>query len=141
MKNFITALLPLAMLLQLSCTQVIYNNEQVLNRYKTKQDVARRFGISSEIKKSDTTESWLYKFDGHHPVNEHPNIQAENVTEFSKCKQYLVFDFDRQGKVTKWQYHDVNFEEKDAYTAGTVLTVAGITFVTAIAVLAYMWNH
>ncbi len=141
MKNFITALLPLAMFLHLSCTQVIYNNEQVLNRYKTKQDVAKRFGVSSEIKVNDTTEQWLYKFDGRHPVNEHHNTQAENVTEFSKYKEYLIFDFDKQGNVTKWQYHDVNFEERGKYTLGTVLTVVGATFFAASAVLGYLMTH
>lgn len=66
MKNLLAALL-ISIVSLCGCTHIIYTQEQVLDRYKTKKDVAERFGVPDQKKISDSTEAWLYIYDGHHP--------------------------------------------------------------------------
>ena len=141
MKKLINIMILLAILSVFSCTKVIYTNEQVLDRYKTKQEIAKKFGAPLEVVKSDTTEEWLYQYDRlspykHHSLIENPDRSTKNVEAFDKYKRYVVFYFDKQGKLTKWKCEGVNFSEKKPDTLGTVILVGIGVGVIVLSVIA-----
>jgi hypothetical protein len=80
MKNLITGMVLLSILSLFSCTKTIYTHQQVLDRYKTKQDVSKTFGIPTEKKTSDNAEQWLYKFEKDDSFREH--IQHPNSDRY-----------------------------------------------------------
>lgn len=133
MKNLTTALALSGILLLLSCTKTVYTHEQVLDSYKTKQDVARKFGRPTEKKTTNITEQWLYKYAGHTAADRISNEKVAYVTEFGKYDRYLIFSFNNQGNVTGWDCEGVNFAYKKPNITGTALLVAGvIVFIIAL---------
>ena len=145
MKNLITGIAILSMLSLFSCTKVIYTHEQVLNQYMAKPDVLKRFGIPTEKLTKDSTEEWLYRYDGYntitqHSVEEYHNTQTVSVTEFNRYKRYLIFTFDLKGNVIRndFQGVDLTVKKKDP-----VATIALITAGAAIVLgsTLYVSNH
>lgn len=133
MKNLTTALALSGILLLLSCTKTVYTHEQVLDSYKTKQEVARKFGRPTEKQTTDSAEQWLYKYDGHTPADKVSNVRVAYVTELGKYDRYLIFSFDNQGNVTRWNCAGVSFAYKKPNITGTALLVAGaIVFILAL---------
>ena len=133
MRNLITALLLLGIISLLSCTKTVYTHEQVLDGYKTKQDVARKFGQPTEKQTKGSTQRWLYKYEGHTPADKVNNGKVVYVAELSKYDRYLIFSFDNQGNVTGWNCEGVNFAYKRQNITGTALLVAGVmVFIIAL---------
>jgi hypothetical protein len=133
MKNLTTALALSGILLLLSCTKTVYTHEQVLDSYKTKQDVARKFGRPKEKQTTDNAERWLYKYEGHSPADRISNEKVAYVTELGKYDRYLIFSFNNQGNVTGWNCAGVSFAYKKPNITGTALLVAGvIVFIVAL---------
>jgi hypothetical protein len=129
MKNLITGLAVLTMLSLFSCTKVLYTHEQVVDRYKTKQDVSKTFGIPTEKKTGDNVEQWLYKFEKddsfkEHAVKEYHNTQTATVTDFNKFNKYLIFTFDLQGNVTRCDYSGVDLTVKTKDKEATIVIIA-----------------
>ncbi len=81
------------MLSLLSCTKVIYTQKQVLDGYKTKQDVIEKFGTPTEKRTGDTTEEWLYSYDGHDADIEH-RAATVNIANFNLHKRFVIFNMD-----------------------------------------------
>lgn len=140
MKNLIPAFMFLSMLLFFSCTTMLYTHEQVIERYKTKQDVTKRFGAPTEKKTSDTTEEWLYAFEKKNSITDHsvtqlPNITTANVTAFSPHKRYLTFTFDKQGNVTRTDYQGVDLTEKKKSPGKTIALVLGAAALVVVLVV------
>jgi len=142
MKNLITGLALLSMLSLLSCTKTIYTHEQVIDRYKTKQDVTKTFGIPTEKRMEDNYEEWLYRYDKYdsfteHSVKEYHNTQTTIVTDFNKYNRYLKFTFDLQGNVTRCDYTGVDFTVKGKDKGATIaLVISGTALVVGIVLLA-----
>ncbi|MDB5145670.1 MAG: hypothetical protein JWQ66_4383 [Mucilaginibacter sp.] len=129
MKNLITGMVLLSILSLFSCTKTIYTHQQVLDRYKTKQDVSKTFGIPTEKKTSDNAEQWLYKFEKddsfrEHTVKEYHNTQTATVTDFNKYNRYLIFTFDLQGNVTRCDYSGVDLTVKAKDKEATIVIIA-----------------
>jgi hypothetical protein len=125
MKNLIKGLVLLSMLSLFSCAKTIYTHDQFLDRYKTKQAVAAKFGVPTEKIMSDTTDEWLYRYDGRKAVDEYHNAKAASVAGFSIYKKYLIFSFDKQGNVITWNSQGVNLAEKKKNVVGTIFLIAG----------------
>lgn|ERR1700743_1900068 len=142
MKNLITGLAFLTMLSLCSCTKVLYTHEQVVDRYKTKQDVSKTFGVPTEKKMSGNTEQWLYKFEKddssrEHVAKEYHNTQTVTVTDFNKYDKYLVFTFDLQGNVTRCDYSGVDLTVKTKDKEATIVLIAlGAVLLTGLVVIA-----
>ena len=136
MKNLITGLALLGMLSVLSCTKIIYTHEQVLARYKTKSDVANALGTPTEKNVSDSTEAWLYKYEGHKITSEFKNANTVTVASFNQYKKYVIFSFDKQGNVTRCDYHGVDLTERKFSTGKTIALVSAGVVVLALIVLA-----
>ena len=141
MKNLITPLLLLGMLSLFSCTQVIYSHEQVMDRYKTKQNIAKVFGLPTEKITRDTSEKWLYKYSGSHSRDEYRNVSTLDVPEFGKYKRYVVFNFDKQGNVASWEYQGVNFAERGEDSAATVLAALFGGFLLFASILGVLYSR
>jgi len=129
MKNFIKIIMIFSMVSLLGCTKTLYTHDEVLGRYKTRDDVQKTFGVPTEKQLSDTSERWLYQFDRHdalnrHSVELHHNIQTTTVNEFNKYDRYLLFSFDRTGNVIRCDYTGVDLTVKKKDTGGTIALAA-----------------
>jgi len=119
----------LCALLQLGCTKVVYTHEQVVDLYKTKQDLIKAFKMPTEKKTNDSTEEWLYRYDRNtsltdHSIAEFPNVVTTNVTEFSKFKRYIIFTIDKRGNVIMCYYKGVDLAVRKKNTGGTIALIA-----------------
>ena len=123
MATVFKLLLIFSLLSVFSCTRVLYTHEQVLDRYKTRNDVQKAFDIPTERLANDTSEQWLYQYDKR--VKPHHNIQTATVTNFGKYNRYLLFSFDRSGNVVQWYYDGVDLTVRKSNPLGTVGLVAG----------------
>ena len=140
MKRLIKVIAALGVILLFCCKSVLYTNEQVIDRYKTKQEVTKRFGMPTEKKTGDTTEQWLYAYEQSNSVSQpgakHSNIQTAIVTEFNRPRHFLLFTFDKGGNVTRADFNKVNLEEKridGGKTAFAVLIGLGVGLVLFLA--------
>jgi hypothetical protein len=127
MKNLSKALALLIAFSLFSCTKVIYTQKQVLDRYKTKQDVVKAFGEPTEKKTGEGNEEWLYEYKsgGHHPV-EYPNAKAAEVTQFTGYKKYVIFTFDPQGNVLTSKCEGIDLTQRKNAPVKTAALVVGI---------------
>ena len=138
MKNLIKGLAFLTMLSLFSCTKVIYTQKQVLDSYKAKQDVIKKFGTPTEKRTVDSTEEWLYSYDGHDAGIEHRSVPV-NVANFNLHKRFVIFNMDMRGNVLTWQCEGVNFAKRKAQPGKTIALAAG--GVTVIIILATIAMH
>jgi hypothetical protein len=132
MEKFIKGIMILGMVSLFGCTRVIYTQDEVLGRYKTRNDVQNAFGIPSEKRLSDTSERWLYQFDRHdsfnkHLVELHHNTQTAIVNDFSTFDRYLLFSFDKGGNVVRCDYTGVDLTVKKKDTGATIGLVVACT--------------
>lgn len=125
MKNLTKGLALLSMLSLFSCTKTIYTHEQVLNGYKTKQQVTQKFGVPTEKILSDTTDEWLYRYDGRKPADEYHNANTASVPGFGNYTRFLIFSFDKQGNVIQRNSQGVNLAEKKKNVVGTIFLIVG----------------
>jgi hypothetical protein len=146
MEKLIKTIMIVCMISLFGCTKVLYTQDEVLGRYKTRNDVQKTFGMPTEKKISDTTERWLYRYDVHdsfnkHSVQLHQNAQTVTVNELSKYDRYLLFSFDRNGNMVRCDYTgvDLTVKKKDtgatiglvvACTAAALLVVVGLSHIT-----------
>ncbi|MBS1523415.1 MAG: hypothetical protein JST50_20610 [Bacteroidetes bacterium] len=132
MEKLIKGIMILCMVSLFGCTRVLYTQDEVLGRYKTRNDVQKTFGIPTEKQVSDTSERWLYRYDRHnsfsdHSVELHHNIQTVTVNDFSKYDRYLLFSFDRNCNVVRCDYTGVDLTVKKQDTGATIGLVVGCT--------------
>ncbi len=148
MKNLINVLVLLIMLPAVSCTKVIYTNEQVIGRYRTQQDVAKKFGAPLERKASDTTLQWLYAFETRHAINDKsvaqsPNIATISVDEFSQYEHSIIFSFDKRGNIVHCVSQGVDLTEKKVSVGKTIAlgaAIAAVAVIVASAVAFSTWG-
>ncbi|HVS93924.1 MAG TPA: hypothetical protein VHE59_17925 [Mucilaginibacter sp.] len=132
MKAFTGTIIFISTILVFGCTRVVYTHQQVVDRYKTKQDVSNRFGQAVERITLNGTEQWLYNLD---PST--ANMSTTDVTQFSRFKRYIIFTFDAQGNVVKSESHGVDLAERRPDTGKTIGLVAGVVaLVVAIVAVA-----
>ena len=136
MKSTFTRLALAVTLMLFSCTTVRYTQKQVMDRYKTSQDVKKQFGLPNEKKVSDTTEEWLYSYRG--SKIEHP-FETVTVPQFGEYNSYLVFCFDKHANVVRWQAQRVDLTERKVSAGKTVALVVTLSAV-AIVVAAFAWR-
>ncbi|MDB5135192.1 MAG: hypothetical protein JWP37_1795 [Mucilaginibacter sp.] len=130
MKNFIMGLAMISML-SLSCTKVIYTNEQVIDRYKTKQDLMKKFGAPTEKQKDSTAERWLYKYES--STIESRNTNSLDVKGLGAYKRCLIFTMDLQGNIVRWDNKGVDMTERVKNKHGTVaLIIVGSSLVVLV---------
>jgi len=122
MKNLTTTIMLLSTLSLFSCSKLIYSNEQVMNKYKTKGDVIKQFGPPTEKRSADAAEEWLYSYDRQAG---NPDTTAKKVTNFSIYKRFIIFNLDMQGNVLNWRCEGVDFGKRKAQPGKTLALVAG----------------
>jgi len=139
MKNLTIVFALLNMLSLVSCRTVLYTHEEVIDRYKTKQDVARRFGNPNEKMVSDTGEAWLFVYRANrlrHVQEQSLATNTTTVTTFGKYKRFVAYTFDKQGKVVRWQAEGVDLAERKVSAGKTIGLVVGLSaLVIALAVI------
>ncbi len=136
MDNLIKGLALLGMLSLFSCSKVIYTQKQVLDGYKTKQDIIRKFGAPTEKRTGDTTEEWLYSYDGRSADIEHRDTSI-NVVNFTLHKHFVIFHMDMQGNVLAWQCEGMDFAKRKAQPGGTIaLAVGGVAVIVVLVTIA-----
>jgi len=143
MKNLIKGVAILSLLSLFGCSKTLYTHDEVLGRYKTKQDVQKTFGIPTEKSVSDTSERWLYSYDKRHNVELHQNTQTATVNEFSKYERFLIFSFDKKDNVVRYDYTGIDLAVRKKKTGATIALIGGAVAVTAIAIIAATvnWNN
>ena len=139
MKNFIAGLILTGMLSLFSCTKVIYTHEQVVDSYKTKDQVVKKFGIPAEELINGEVVEWLYPYDknnlpGNHSISEVESVRTAHVAEFTSYRRYIIFSMDKQGEVIRWKGEGVDLAEKQKDPGATVMLVIGGLGATALAV-------
>ncbi|MFI5162638.1 MAG: hypothetical protein ACHQHN_15270 [Sphingobacteriales bacterium] len=123
MKNLIKTLAFLAVMTLFGCTKVLYTHEQVLGRYKTKQQVLQKFGAPTEIKPNQTGEEWLYTYDADQIMHV---FSTNTVSELGQYKNYVQFSFDNQGIVISRHAEGVDLSEKKVSILKTSALAVGI---------------
>lgn len=144
MKNSLVWLVLLSLLSLLSCHRILYTHEEVLNRYKTKQDVTKSFGAPNEKKTNDSTEEWLYKFETKYPDHSgkvSQNTTTVNVAEFGQYKRRLIFSFDKQGNITRSDFKGVTLMEQKPAPLRTVIVILASLVAGLMVLAAYLYNH
>jgi len=143
MKNLIKGVAILNLLSLFGCSKTLYTHDEVLGRYKTKQDVQKTFGIPTEKSVSDTSERWLYSYDKRHNVELHQNTQTATVNEFGKYERFLIFSFDKKDNVVRYDYTGIDLAVRKKKTGATIALIGGAVAVTAIAIIAATvnWNN
>lgn len=143
MKNLIKGVAILSLLSLFGCSKTLYTHDEVLGRYKTKQDVQKTFGIPTEKSVSDTSERWLYSYDKRHNVELHQNTQTATVNEFGKYERFLIFSFDKKDNVVRYDYTGIDLAVRKKKTGATIALIGGAVAVTAIAIIAATvnWNN
>jgi hypothetical protein len=139
MKNLLKSMALLSMLSLFSCSKVIYTQQQVLDTYKTKESIIKKFGAPTEKLTGDTTEEWLYSYEGRNPNTEHVNSSSINVANFNIYERFIKFTIDKQGNVLNWQCVGVDFAERKKAPGKTVALIAG--GVGLIAILAWIASN
>ena len=135
MKNLVKGLLLFFVLATIGCTRTIYTHDEALDKYKTKQDLAKTLGEPSEKKIGSSSEEWLYQYETRNTVAGHP--AGKKVVEFDKYKRFVIFTMDDQGNVLKWYSEGVNLSEKKSAPGKTILLVVGsIAFIVILGLLA-----
>lgn len=142
MKNItiiIAAFIGLAFLS--SCSKQIYSHQQVMLSYHTKDDVLRQFGEPDEIIAVNDTTKWLYncsdpsvfndtqtkvKINGVYNAASGFHTMPVSVKQFSEYSKYVIFIFDKDGKVLNWDSSGVNFAQRKTKVLATVAVVAGV---------------
>jgi hypothetical protein len=135
MKKLVYTILLAGILPVLSCSKVIYTQEQVLARYKTKQDVINRFGLPTEKIDGETTETWLYKYVGQSSVTGYANTNVK-VMAPGNYRKYVTFLFDKQGNVIRAESTGMDLAEKRDAPGKTVGLVVGIVALASLISLA-----
>jgi len=131
MKTFIHKLILLSVFSLFGCTKVIYTQQQVLERYKTKQDVTNRFGSPTEKLSGDTTETWLYNYVGRNSVTGYSNTNTK-VNDFGRYNKYVTFLFDRQGNVIRSESTGMDLSERESAPGKTIGLILGSLGLLAI---------
>ncbi|HEY9001663.1 MAG TPA: hypothetical protein VIM89_09950 [Mucilaginibacter sp.] len=150
MERIIKGIMILSVVSLFGCTRVLYTQDEVLGRYKTRNDVQKTFGIPTEKRLSDTSERWLYRYDIHHSSNQHSvelhhNAQAITVNDFSKYDRYLIFSFDRNDNVVRCDYTGVDLTVKKKDTGATiglvvVCTAAALLIAASLTHMTFNFN-
>ena len=123
-----------------SCTKVIYAQNDVLSRYKTKNDVQITFGMPTEKQVSETSETWLYQF-GDGKVELYHNRQTATVDNFSKFNRYLLFSFDKNGNVVRHDSTEIDLAVRKPKTGATIALIGGIVVAaTTVAAIIALQN-
>ncbi|HTD99201.1 MAG TPA: hypothetical protein VK668_07920 [Mucilaginibacter sp.] len=128
MKNLIIGSLIIFMLSMFGCTKTIYTQAQVLGKFQTKEDVTKVFGIPTERKTNETLEAWIYKYDrsGRNGIQEVANTATTDVKELSTFKRYVLFVFDKNGSLIKWDSRGVDLAVKKVSAGKTIGLVVGV---------------
>jgi hypothetical protein len=132
MKNLTIGLVLLNLLTLFSCRTVLYTHEEVIDRYKTKPDVAKRFGNPNEKMISETSEAWLYVYRSnhfHHTQEQSLAASTATVTAFGKYDRFVIYRFDKQGNVVQWKAEGVDLTERKVSPGLTIALVAGLSAV------------
>ena len=146
MKNSIVLITLVAALCLAGCSNRI-THIQVMQQYKTQQDVLKAFGAPNQKKEGNGATEWLYDESASTrsakgwvaPVYNGTNIQTATVTEFKLYPKYVKFTFDGQGKVLSYDSGGVDFSKKEANPAGTVLlAIFGAALVLGIVLAAML---
>lgn len=91
----------------------LLTHRQVLNSFKTKNDLIERFGQPAEVQADDVFEYWYYYF-GSSYKGITLNGTNMSLTRINEDKAYLKFTIDADGNVYKWKSHGVNMREQRA---------------------------
>jgi hypothetical protein len=133
MRDLIIGFLMLIMLSLFCCTKVVYTNQQVVGRYKTKREVTQKFGLPAEKLMGSTREEWLYRFESRFPMK---HLELENldttstvVTQFKRNGKYAIFTFDMRGNVLSSEFRNIDAAERKLATGKTIALLGGIAVV------------
>ncbi|HZY37465.1 MAG TPA: hypothetical protein VFE53_12495 [Mucilaginibacter sp.] len=149
MKTLVKLIALLGMAPLFSCTKTIYTHQQAMSKYITKDDVVKNFGIPTERLKNDSTDQWLYRFEKNaQPAGQREqskytatiNNRTADVQIFTFPKRFLLFSFDKEGKVIQWSGEGVDLGKKKFYAGRTIGLVAGIAAATAVTIFVTSWH-
>jgi len=112
--------------------KTVYTNKQVLDSYKTKNDVAKTFGLPAEKKINQTGEEYLYVFDGHRIKDQYKNVATVEVKEFNPYERYVIFLFDKDGNVLNRKFQGVDFRERAPAPGKTIGLILGLSAIVTL---------
>ncbi len=146
MKKTLHVLFVLLGLISLcSCSKVVYTHQQVLQSFRTRNDVAKQFGVPNEKITGEGIEMWTYNRDTLSAVqavnkpdtlkNSHTAIDSLKANQYNRHDKYIKFTFDTAGNVTGYKSNGVNLSttKKDNFGKG-LLNVLGVTAVVIVIV-------
>src|ERR1700744_1030286 len=103
----------LCLLLFCSCTKHVYTHQQVMQGFRTKDDVLKQFGNPDQVKEGVEIEEWTYnrdKISGPNKTTKPDTIvAADAISDTLKASQpvvynrYIRFIFDRDGNVAGYK--------------------------------------
>jgi|SRR5476649_2332739 hypothetical protein len=140
-KLIFTTAVFLTILSTFSCTKIIYNANDHMARYKTKQDIVKDFGLPAEKRSGEGIEEWLYTYGTvttrthlGNSTDNNASATSINVTQFNQYDSYVKFTLDGNGNVLKWESRGVDLAIRAKAPVRTVLY--GLFWIGAIIVFA-----
>lgn len=95
-----------------ACGPVLYTHREVMDSFKTKQDLINRFGLPTEKRTDTDYEQWIYDCGSTVRGITTPVYGNMSVTRFNTYSKYMMFMLDGQGNVIRWQSNGVNLTQR-----------------------------
>ena len=142
LKNKIFAAIMLVTFLCESCTKTLYTQDEVMSRYRTKNDVIARFGLPSNKSSEGTVTQFYYDYGNvsvssgygrsntnasvygtYNGVSGNSNTNAFGIAQTTNYTKYVKFVFDNNDNVINWETYGINMAEKTPATGKTILLI------------------
>jgi hypothetical protein len=113
-----------------SCSKEIYSHDEVMQTYRTKEDVIKQFGQPDEILASVDTVQWLYNCS---PTS---NFAATGT----KVKIGGTYRSSNQGRVLDWKSSGKNFAQRKGKTLVNVAIIVGSVAIAIVIISALAFD-
>jgi hypothetical protein len=128
----------LSALLLCSCSKKLYTHQQVMQSFRTKDDIFKRFGNPDIKRIADSTEIWIYNHDVS-GKNLQPTVPPSNNNSQNSAAApqnvYINFMFDRSGNIVGYKSNGVDLSYVKKVSAGTnILNTLGLIAIIAVVV-------
>jgi hypothetical protein len=131
------------------CSKKLYTHQQVMQGFRNKKDVEKRFGRPDIRRMIDSTEEWIYNHDlqakAANPSKESVPVITDTLRKDSDTLKtghsltpspgYISFLFDKDGNVIGYKSKGVDLSYQKKISAGTnILKALGTIAIIALAV-------
>ena len=123
-----------------SCSKKLYTHQQVMQSFRNKDDVFKRFGNPDIKRMADSTEIWIYNRDISGktlpPAATTPPVNDTTRTSTAAAQNiYVNFIFDHAGNIVGYKSNGVDLSYEKKISAGTnILNVLGATAIIVLVV-------